>query len=197
MDEFEKIEYKPISVRTLLIEMKNISELMIDLAYSSALFHNLELAEDVIELEKHVDTLSYLVNMNTMIAARDAKDAEDLLGVTIFASSADKVSDAEAEIASIVLHGIGVHPLVREVFEKVEEHLGRTTVVEKSLLSRKSLRDLELASTIGVDIIAIRRENQWIINPKGSDIIKEKDVLFARGAASGISKLKKLAEGLS
>ena len=35
MPKFEKIEYKPIPVRELLLEMKNLSELMIDLAYSS------------------------------------------------------------------------------------------------------------------------------------------------------------------
>ena len=46
MDEWERIEYKPISVRTLLVEMKNLSELMLDLAYSAALFHSKELAED-------------------------------------------------------------------------------------------------------------------------------------------------------
>jgi uncharacterized protein with PhoU and TrkA domain len=76
MDEFEKIEYKPIPVRTLLVEIKNLSELMIDLAYSSALFHSPELAEDVLELEEKVDTLAYLLRMNMMIAARDAQDAE-------------------------------------------------------------------------------------------------------------------------
>ena len=32
--QFEKIVYKPIPVRKLLLEMKNLSELMIDLAYS-------------------------------------------------------------------------------------------------------------------------------------------------------------------
>jgi hypothetical protein len=35
MPHFEKIEYKPIPVRELLLEMKNLSELMIDLAYSA------------------------------------------------------------------------------------------------------------------------------------------------------------------
>ena len=54
---FEKIAYKPIPVRELLVEMKNLSELMIDLAYSAALFNDKDLAEDVIALEEHIDTL--------------------------------------------------------------------------------------------------------------------------------------------
>jgi len=51
MPKFEKIAYKPIPVRELLSEMKNLSELMIDLAYSAALFNDKELAEVVLDLE--------------------------------------------------------------------------------------------------------------------------------------------------
>ena len=195
MDEWEKIEYKPIPVRTLLVEMKNLSELMIDLAYSSALFHSHELAEDVLELEKRVDTLALLLKMNIMIAARDAKDAKDLLGVSLVSSAADKISDAAADIAYIVLHGIGIHPAVREAFERVEERLGRFRVKADSILAGKKLRELRLASRIGVDVIAIRRGKDWIIDPKGGDKILKGDVLIARGTPSGIEELGELAKG--
>ena len=197
MDEWEEIEYKPIPVRTLLVEMKDLSELMIDLAYSSALFHNAELARDVLELERKVDNLALLLKMNVMIAARDAEDAKNLLGVSLVSSSADKISDAAADIAYLVLHGIGIHPAVREAFKRVEEQLGRFVVKRDSILSGKSLKELRLASRIGVDIIAIRRGNDWIINPKGGDKILEGDILIARGAPSGIEELGRLAEGIS
>ena len=197
MDEWEEIEYKPIPVRTLLVEMKDLSELMIDLAYSSALFNNAELARDVLELERKVDNLALLLKMNVMIAARDAEDAKDLLGVSLVSSAADKISDAAADIAYLVLHGIGIHPAVREAFKRVEEQLGRFVVKRDSILSGKSLKELRLASRIGVDIIAIRRGNDWIINPKGGDKILEGDILIARGAPSGIEELGRLAEGIS
>ena len=197
MDEWEEIEYKPIPVRTLLVEMKDLSELMLDLAYSSALFHNAELARDVLELEKKVDNLALLLKMNVMIAARDAKDAKNLLGVSLVSSAADKISDAAADIAYLVLHDIGIHPAVREAFKRVEERLGRFVVKRDSILSGKSLRELRLASRIGVDIIAIRRGKDWIIDPKGGDKILEGDILIARGAPSGIEELEKLAEGIS
>ncbi|RLG94461.1 potassium channel protein [Candidatus Bathyarchaeota archaeon] len=197
MDEWEEIEYKPIPVRTLLVEMKDLSELMIDLAYSSALFNNAELARDVLELERKVDNLALLLKMNVMIAARDAEDAKDLLGVSLVSSAADKISDAAADIAYLVLHGIGIHPAVREAFKRVEEQLGRFVVKRDSILSGKSLKELRLASRIGVDIIAIRRGNDWIIDPKGGDKILEGDILIARGAPSGIEELGRLAEGIS
>jgi len=197
MVELEKIEYKPISIRDLLIEMKNLSEIMIDLAYSAALFNSHELAEDVLELERHVDTLAYLLNMNVMIAARDAKDAEELLAVSIVSSSADKISDAAADIAAIVLREIGIHPIVREAFERVEEHLVRTEIKTNSILAGKRLKDLELAARIGVDVIAIRRGKEWLLNPGDDEMIRLGDILIARGAPTGIDELENLAHGTS
>jgi uncharacterized protein with PhoU and TrkA domain len=191
----EKIEYKPIPVRELLREMKNLSELMIDLAYSAALFNDKKLAEDVLELEKRVDTLAYQLEMMTMIAARDAKDAEALVSVFKVASAADKISDAAADIAAIVTRNIGVHPIVSEIFERVEEHLTKVKVHEKSILIGKLLSELNLAPRMGVDIIAIYREDKWIINPKASERIQIGDILIARGTSEGLKELAALCEG--
>jgi uncharacterized protein with PhoU and TrkA domain len=191
----EKIEYKPIPVRELLREMKNLSELMIDLAYSAALFNDKKLAEDVLELEKRVDTLAYQLEMMTMIAARDAKDAEALVSVFKVASAADKISDAAADIAAIVTRNIGVHPIVSEIFERVEEHLTKVKVHERSILIGKLLSELNLAPRMGVDIIAIYRENKWIINPRAGERIQIGDILIARGTSEGLKELAALCEG--
>ena len=47
------------SVKDILIEMKNLSELMVDLAYSSVLFQNKDAAEEVLNLEDRVNSLNY------------------------------------------------------------------------------------------------------------------------------------------
>ncbi|MGD8544748.1 MAG: TrkA C-terminal domain-containing protein [Candidatus Bathyarchaeota archaeon] len=194
MPYLEKIEYKPVSVRELFLEMKNLSELMIDLAYSAALFNDKELAEDVLELEKHIDTLTYLLEMEIMIAARDAEDAEALVGVSKVASAANKISDAAADIAAIVTQNIEVHPVVSEGFQKVEERLTRAVIKEDSKLVNRQIEALELEAKMGVNIIAIRRNRDWIINPKNAEQLKIGDILIARGAPFGIKEFKGLAE---
>ena len=195
MAESSKIEYRPISVREALTEMKDVSEIMIDLAYSSALFNSHELAEEVLELEERVDYLSYIINMSIMLAARDAEDAEHLTAVTSVAAATNKISDAAADIAYIVLKDIGIHPIVRKAFEQVEEHLARAIVKPNSILVNKKLGDLELAAKMGVDIIAIRRHKEWNIDPGEEEKILEGDVLIARGAPHGVDELKDLAAG--
>jgi len=193
--ESGKIEYRPISVREALTEMKDVSEIMIDLAYSAALFNSSELAEEVMELEKRVDYLDYIIEMNTMLAVRDAEDAQHLTAVTTVAAATNKISDAAADIATIVLKDIGIHPIVRKAFEQVEERLARAIVKPDSILVNKKLGDLELAAKIGVDVIAIRRHKEWIIDPKDDEKIAECDVLIARGAPNGIDELKAIASG--
>lgn len=195
MPHFEKIEYKPIPVSDLLVEMKNLSELMIDLAYSAALFNDKELAEDVIELESRIDTLAYLLDMEIMIATRDAKDAETLIGVSTVAAAADKISDAAADIAAIVTRNIGIHPIIGEIFEKVEERLMKATVKEGSVIVGKRIDELDLAARMGVDIIAIRRNKDWILDPDETECVFLGDILITRGAPMGIKEFKDLAEG--
>ena len=195
MPRFEQIEYKPITARELLLEMKNLSELMIDLAYSAALFNDKELAEDVMELESRIDTLAYLLDMEIMIAARDPADAEALIGVSTVAAANDKISDAAADIAAIVTHNISVHPIVGEIFEKVEERLMKATVKKDAIIAGKQIGDLDLAARMGVDIIAIRRNKDWIIDPEDDEQVLLGDILITRGAPIGIKEFKDLAEG--
>ena len=194
MNRGEKTEYKAISVRETLIQMKDISELMLDLAYSAALFNSKELAEEVIELESKIDDLAYLLNMNLMLAARDREDAETLSGVAKIGSMTNAISDAAADVAGIVLNGIGIHPVVREVFQRAEEHLARATISENSRLAGKTVEDLYLAAEVGIDIIAIRRGKHWHINPD-KETLMPGDVLVARGTDSGLRKLIQAAQG--
>ncbi|MGD2201070.1 MAG: TrkA C-terminal domain-containing protein [Candidatus Bathyarchaeota archaeon] len=194
MSEIERVEYTPVSVRETLILMKDISELMIDLAYSAALFNNRELAEEVMELERKMDSLVYILNMNLMLAARDKKDAETLSGVAKIGSLTNGISDAAADIAGIVLNEIGVHPIVREVFQRAEEHLDRVRVSEASIFVGRTVNDLDLAAEVGVDIIAVRRGSHWMINPE-KEILLPEDVLLARGTASGLESFIRVARG--
>jgi uncharacterized protein with PhoU and TrkA domain len=190
----KKVEYKPAPVRETLIIMKDISELMIDLAYSAALFDNDELAKEVMELESKMDDLTYLLNMNLMLAARDKQDAETLVGVAKVGSLTNAISDAAADIASLVLNDLRIHPIVREVFQRAEEHIARVVISENSFLAGKTVSDLDLAAEVGADIIAIRRGKHWHINPD-KEILLPEDSLVARGTAEGLRKLGQAAQG--
>jgi len=191
----EEIRYRPISVRELLTEMQTVIELIVDLAYSAVLFHDHDLAEEVMELEERVDNLKVLLLMNTAIVIRDAEDAEAMVGIMQMASAADRISDAAGDIARIVLMEIGIDPYLVEAFKKVKERLVRTKILPGSVLGKKALEELELESNIGVDVIAVRREKELVVNPEAGTVLEEGDILIARGSDVGASELDKLAKG--
>ena len=143
-------------------------------------------------IEKYHDNL---LDMEIMIAARDPADAEALIGVSTVAAATDKISDAAADIAALVTHNISVHPIVGEIFEKVEERLMKATVKKESVIARKKIAELDLAARMGVDIIAIRRNKDWIIDPEDDEKVILGDILITRGAPLGIKEFKDLAEG--
>ena len=192
MDRVKRTKYKAVPVRETLVEMKDISEMMIDLAYSAAIMDNMPLAEEVMYLEKRMDDLVYILNMNLMLSARNWRDAETLAAVQRVGALTNVMSDAAGDIAGLVLRGIKVHPVAREVFERTEENLEHAHIKEGSILEGNSVDELHLARRIGADIIAIRRGEHWLINP-GKEIIMPEDVIVARGTQEGLTKLVQAA----
>ena len=191
----QEVEYKPLSVREILKEMKDLSSLMIDLAYSAFLYNHKKLAEEVMRLEERVDYLGYLLGIQAALAARDREDAEQVSGILKVATAVDKISDAAADIANLVLLNISIHPSIHSAFKKTEEILGRVKVKKGSVLANKTLEDLMLETRIGVDVIAVRREKVWILNPGKKVKLRPGDILIARGSVESIELLDKLSSG--
>ena len=46
-------------IERLFVQLKDLSEMMIDLAYSALIYNNMEIAEDVLELEDYIDQLYF------------------------------------------------------------------------------------------------------------------------------------------
>jgi uncharacterized protein with PhoU and TrkA domain len=194
-EELHEVEYQPIPVRDLLVEMKDLSELMIDLAYSAVMFNDKDLAEEVMDMEERVDYLGYLLLMNASLAVRDKKDAEQIVSIMKTASAANKISDAAADIAGLVLHDIGIPGILWLAVSQADEIVGRATILKKSMLVGQILADINLEEEIGADIIALQRKREWTINPPESFEIQNGDRVIARGSADSIKKLQRLAAG--
>ncbi|WP_457743015.1 potassium channel family protein [Thermococcus sp.] len=184
MNEFDEI-------RNCLVEMKDLSALMIDLAFSSVLYNSEDIAEEVYLLEEKMDDLTLKVKKLTLRAAKKEKDPESLLSIIDLADINERISDAAYGIADIILRDIEPHPIIQKIMEDTEEELGRVTVRPGSVLIGKTLEQLKLPSKIGTRILAIKRGERYIYNPGRKDTIEEGDVLIA--VSSDMDKLRKLA----
>lgn len=166
---------------------------MIDLAYSALIYDDKELANEVLKLEEEMDHLRDLLNMQVMLAVRDAEEAESSVGITSVALATDKISDAAADMVFPLLKGISLHKAIREAVQTGKEMVEKVELRAESPLAGKTVRTLH--SSIGVDIIAIRYGEKWMINPEEDVVLLPKSILIARGASSGLEKLRSLAAG--
>ena len=190
-----KIEYCPISMKRLLVEMKDTSELMVDLGYSAVLYDDEDLAMEVIRLEEKMDVYDYHVQMAAMLAARTVEDAEALSGVLQIASAAEIISNAAGDIASIVLLKMGIPSELKKDLRQADETVGRAVVGPDSKVSGRSLEEISFETEAGMSVIAIRRGESWIYDPEPGTVIVAGDILFARGHDEGVPLFLEMTTG--
>jgi len=176
-----------------LVELKNTSELMIGLAYSSVLLNSRELAEEVQMLEEHMDRLHTDFEL-LVISSSGGEDARDMLGLIRLGLATEMIADAAAEIAEVVLRGEETHPILRMVIEGAEETVERATLSESSPLVGKTLREARIPEETGMWVLAIRRRGRWI-RPRPDTVLEAGDVLIASGYADGVEDFRRLVEG--
>ena len=202
MDEVETVEEisdevieEKKTLKDILVEMKDISEAMIDLAYSSILLNNRELAEEVVEMEEEMDKLRIEAEIKAMLSVRNLEDAEDLVGMLHIAHATEHISDGAKSIVEVVLRGEGEHPILQGMLSEAEETITKVQVAGNSILADKTLGELKLSTETGMFVVAIRRGKSWVYRPKKNRTIKDGDVLIAVGAKEGVQTLQDLASG--
>lgn len=190
----QEIAYRPQNIRETLVELKNSSELAVDLAYSSILFDKQELAHEVMDLESRVSYLQYHARMALMLAAKNTADAESFVGLFQVVDGTVAVTRAAADMAQIPLRDVGFPPAFRSLPD-AHERFVRFDIAADSSLGGRTLADLQLDIERGVRIIAIRRDTEWHVAPGGSSQLLEGDVVFARGPDAGIAEVVSKATG--
>jgi uncharacterized protein with PhoU and TrkA domain len=176
-----------------LVELKDTSELMIDLAYSSLLLNSRELAEEVQRLEEHVDKLHTDFELLVLQSEFKKDEAKGFLGLIRLGVAAEKIADAAAQISEVVLRGIEPHPVLQLSIREAEETVAYVPVTKDSQLVDKTLAEARIPEETGMWILAIRRGNKTI-RPKPDSKIEAGDVLIASGYAEGVENLKKLSK---
>ena len=86
----------PKNVKELLVEAKDASELMVDLAYAAVFFNEEKLAEEVGRLDERSNLYLRRLRQIAMLAARSPEDAEGMAGVLWIADAIQKVGDVLA-----------------------------------------------------------------------------------------------------
>ena len=187
---------KEVDLEDLILEVKDKSELMIDLAYSSLLYDNRRIAQEVYDLEDYVDSLHQTIYRIILNKLKEGKiDVDESLVLLRLVDSGEQIADAAQEIADVELRDVELHPIIKESIKESDTVFTRVEVSENSILCNKTLGEIRLASETGMTVIAIRRGNKWKYGPNGDTKILAGDILFAKGPADGEKELLEIASG--
>ncbi|UCF08952.1 MAG: PhoU family transcriptional regulator [Thermoplasmata archaeon] len=182
-------------IEALLLELKDTSELMIDLAYSALLYDNEEIAKEVLVLEEVVDKLNYNIQRSAFFVSLDDKNVDKAMAMIRLAYSIEAIADAATEIADVVLRDIEPHPIIKMSVMDSDVIITRTPVSGRSPLVNKTLGQSRLMTETGMWVAAVKRGKTWIYGPDENTGIKKGDVLFARGPREGEEELLSLTQG--
>ncbi len=183
------------SVKDLLVEIKERSELIVDLAYSAVILDSEDMAAEVQKLEKEMDDLVYKIRIKTMLAATNPEEAEQLAGILQVADAAKNLANAAADIVYLLDMDITSRPFLPSLFIKADEKIHVVRVYENSTIVNRTIGELNVEAESGVRIIAIKRGRAWIYDPEDDVRIKSGDILIVRGTEAGYEFLDRVARG--
>ena len=183
----------PRTVKGLLAEIKDSSELMIDLAYAAVFFGDTDLAKEVRRLEDRMFEHLHQLRKLAILAARSPEDAEHMAGVLEIASAVEKIADAAEDISHVVSSGLGINDDLLRDLRHSDEIISRIKVREGSRSVGQSLRTLNMPVEIGMWVIACRRGGDWDFDPGPDYVIASGDVLLVRGPEDGVRLARDIA----
>ena len=184
---------EPKNVKELLVELKDASELMVDLAYAAVFFNEEKLAREVGRLEERMDGHLRRLRIMAMLAARSPEDAEGMAGVLWIADAIEEIGDAASDIARVVAARLGIPDALRQDLRHADEMTARVKIRQEAPAAGRTLRDLSLPTETGMWVMAIRSGMDWRFDPGPDDVVSEHDVLLVRGPEEGVNLVRELA----
>jgi uncharacterized protein with PhoU and TrkA domain len=177
----------------ILIEMKNLSEVAVGLAYSALLYYDAVLAREVVAIEDQMDEMRYRLEQWVLLAARHlGDDAPRLRGILHLATASETIADCAMEMVWIVENGEEVHPVLSAAIEESDEVVLKLTVAPGSPADGKTFRDLRLETETGMFALAVNRGGRWTYRPRDTYALRGGDSVLASGAPEGLEPLADL-----
>ena len=177
-----------------LVELKDTSEMMMDLAYSALLLNSRYLAEEVRLLEDKVDRLHTEFELLVLSSRVESQETRGLLGLIRMGVVTERIADAAAEIAEVVLRGGEPHPVLSMVIQDAEETVETAELGEGSLLMGKTLKEARIPEETGMWVLVVKRGDRWI-RPRPDLVLQVGDGVIASGYAEGEEDFQGLVSG--
>src|ERR671916_304710 len=176
----------------ILIEMKNLSEVAVGLAYSALLYDDAGLAREVVAIEDVMDEMRYRLERWVLLAAPHVEDSSRLRGLLHLATASETIADCAMEMVWVVEKGEEVHPVLSAAIGESDEIVLKLTVSPGSPADGKTLGSLKIETETGMYALAVNRGGRWTYRPRDTYRLQGGDSLLVTGAPEGLEPLAEL-----
>lgn len=194
-DDYVDLDCIDMSVQELLTEMKDISEVIVDLAYASLMYNSREMGQEVNELEDEMEELKYAMRVKALLAARTLDDAKQLSGILQIASAADRISHAAGDLVDLLDVPSEKRPFITNLINEAGEKIRMVRISHSSEMAGNTIGKLGVEANTGMKIIALKNRYGWTYDPDDDIKLRAGDDLIVRGTHDGSIRLEQFASG--
>jgi uncharacterized protein with PhoU and TrkA domain len=169
----------------VLVEMKNVSETAVGLAYSALVLRDLGLAAEVRHLEDRLDEMKDRLELWVLRASSGDIDPSPLRGLLHLSQAAEDLGDAAQQMVWLIEKHEEVHPIIKIALGESDEVVVRVPVAPGSPADGATLHGLQLDVDPGFHVLAVRRGGRYIYSPRGHVELRAGDEIIASGPDEG------------
>jgi len=178
----------------VLVEMKNLSEVAVGLAYSALALRDESLAAEVRHLEDRLDEMKDRLEMWVLRASQGASESHlrALRSLLHLSQAAEDLGDQAQQMVWIIERQEEIHPILAMALTDSDDVVARMPVAGGSTADGSTLAELRLNIEPGFTVLAIRRGGQYRYRPRGEVRLLRDDDLIASGPDEGRQRLAEL-----
>jgi uncharacterized protein with PhoU and TrkA domain len=176
----------------LVVELKNVSEVAVGLAYSAILLRDTTLASEVAVIEDRSDELFHQLEGWVLRAAAELEDPDELRGMLHLAAAAERIVDSAQSMCRVIEDDLPPHPIISAALSEADEIVAEAIVATGSTAAGRTLGELRLHTQTGMEVLAIQRDHRWIYRPRRDQQLVVGDRLIAIGPDEGPPRLRAL-----
>lgn len=179
------------NIKENILRMKDMSEIMTDLAYSALFLHDRKISAEVSRMDKEVqqleeDTLKMLFKVRESGGERIT-----ILNITGFIRN---ISNSAVQISNLV-ESERLPSIIKDILKESDKRVLTETIVGKSPLVGRTIGGSRVEIYTKARILAINRKKKWVFEVNDDTRLMNKDLLVAVGNVEAEKILKDVANG--
>ena len=160
-----------------LVEMKNLSEVAVGLAYSALVFRDKNLAAEVCQLEDRLDEMKIRLEMWVLRAAHEGVEPSRLRGLLHLGAAAEDLGDQAQQMVWLIESSSDLHPVLAAALDDTDDVVVQFPAHNNAPAIGRTLGELDL----GFHMLAVKRSGRYLYRPTKSVEVQQGDELLAYG----------------